>query len=48
MQFVNQQTGKVEKPMIYTYLRHHYVLSRSIVVVVDEEFSSFYNQNLAN
>jgi len=48
MQFVNQQTGKVEKPMIYTYLRHHYVLSRSIVVIVDEEFSSFYYQNLAN
>jgi ribosomal 50S subunit-associated protein YjgA (DUF615 family) len=34
--------------MIYTYLRHHYVLSRSIVVIADEEFSSFYFQNLAN
>ena len=30
--------------MIYTYLRHHYVLSRSIVVIADEE----YFQNLAN
>jgi hypothetical protein len=46
--FINEKTGKVDKPMIYTYLRHHYVLSRSIVVIADEEFSSFYFQNLAN
>lgn len=46
--FFNAQTGLLDKPMIYTYLRHHYILEKSIVVIIDDTFSSFYFQKLAN
>lgn len=39
---INKDTGEVDKPVIYTFLRHHYILRRSIVVITDEKFSSFF------
>lgn len=28
--------------MVLSYLRHHYIMRRSIVVILDETYSSFY------
>jgi hypothetical protein len=39
---INKETGEADKPVIYTFLRHHYILRRSIVVITDEKFSSFF------
>jgi hypothetical protein len=33
--------------MIYRYLKHHYILRRSIVVISDQKFSSFFFSKLA-
>lgn len=45
--YLNVKTGLLDKPMIYTYLRRHYILSKSIVVIADETYSSFFYQKLA-
>ena len=37
-----------EKTMIYKYLSHHYVLRRSVVFIVDTEFSSVIYHDKAN
>ena len=37
-----------EKPMIYQFLSHHYVLRRSVVFIVDTEFSSVFYHYMAN
>ena len=37
-----------EKSMVYKYLSHHYVLRRSVVFIVDTEFSSVIYHDKAN
>ena len=36
------------RPMIYKHLSHHYVLKRSVVFIVDTEFSSVFYHYMAN
>ena len=46
--YLNDINGKIEKPTVFSFLRHNYILSKSVVVIVDENFSSFYFHNQAH